>query len=126
MTWRGSSSWARSPGPWRNPLRSGGLTWQSAVYALWEAWTGTSLFLVTLVLFARARWIVPGAGESFSGASYGIYLFHGPVIILPALAMKGLPVPPAPKWAALSLSGVCLPWALTVGLKKLRGFARVL
>ena len=33
----------------------GGLTWQSGAYALWEAVAGTFLFIVTFVLFARAR-----------------------------------------------------------------------
>ncbi|MBE3065429.1 MAG: hypothetical protein IMZ69_10485 [Spirochaetes bacterium] len=33
----------------------GGLSWQSGAYALWEAVAGTSLFIVTFVLFARAR-----------------------------------------------------------------------
>ncbi len=104
----------------------GGLAWQSAAYALWEAMTGTSVFIVTLVLFARARWMVPGAGESFSGSSYGIFLFHGPIIILIALAMRGAAVHPALKWLALSLCGVGLPWALTAGLRRVPGSSRVL
>lgn len=104
----------------------GGLSWQSAAYATWEAWTGTSLFIVTLVLFARSRWVVPGVGESFSASSYGVYLFHALVIILLALAMQGLRIHPALKWTALSICGVCIPWAMTAGLRRIPGFSRVL
>lgn len=104
----------------------GGLTWQNAAYALWEALTGTSVFIVTLVLFARARWMIPGVGESFSASSYGIFLFHGPIIILIALAMRGAAVHPALKWLVLSTCGVGLPWALTAALKRVPGLSRVL
>jgi Acyltransferase family len=103
----------------------GGFTWQSAAYALWEAATGTALFIVTLVLFSRARWITPGVGESFSSSSYGIYLLHAFVLVLLALAMKDLAVHPAVKWMTLSVCGVCLPWPVTRLLRKVPGFSRI-
>jgi glucan biosynthesis protein C len=103
----------------------GGFTWQSAAYALWEAATGTALLVVTLVLFSRARWITPGIGESFSSSSYGIYLLHSFFVVLLALAMKGLAVHPAVKWMTLSICGVCLPWLLTLALRRVPGFSRV-
>ena len=104
----------------------GGLTWQSGAFALWEAGTGTSLFIVTLGLFSRARWVVPGVGESFSESAYGIYLLHAFVVVLLALAMKGLAVHPGIKWTTLSVCAVCLPWAVTLVLRRAPGFSRVL
>ncbi|MBN2551666.1 MAG: acyltransferase [Spirochaetales bacterium] len=104
----------------------GGMTWQAAAYALWEAAAGTSLFIATLVLFARRRWPASGAGASYAGASFGIYLLHATVIIPLAIAMQPLPVHPALKWIILSVSGVCLPWALTLAFRRVPGIHRVL
>lgn len=104
----------------------GGFTWQAAAYALWEAAVGTSLFITTLVLAARRQWRSTGVGASFAGASFGIYLMHGMVIIPLAIAMQPLPLHPALKWIVLSFSGVCLPWALTLTLRKIPGVRRVL
>jgi glucan biosynthesis protein C len=104
----------------------GGVTWQAAVYALWEAAVGTSLFIITLVVVARRQWRSTGVGASFAGASFGIYLMHAMVIIPLAIAMQPLPLHPALKWIVLSVSGVCLPWALTLTLRKIPGVRRVL
>jgi glucan biosynthesis protein C len=104
----------------------GGVTWQAATYALWEAAVGTSLFIITLVLMARRQWRSKGAGASFAGASFGIYLMHAMVIIPLAVAMHPLALHPALKWIMLSVSGVCLPWALTLALRKVPGVRRVL
>lgn len=104
----------------------GGLTWQSGAYALWEAVAGTSLFIITIVLFARARWHPSGIGASFGRASFGIYLLHAITIVPLAIAMLPLAVHPAVKWIILSVGGVCVPWALSALLRKLPGAARFL
>jgi surface polysaccharide O-acyltransferase-like enzyme len=103
----------------------GGLTWQAAAYALWEAAAGTSLFIVTLVLVARRQWRSTGAGASYAGASFGIYLMHAVVIIPLAVAMSSLPLHPALKWILLSVSGVCIPWVLTLMLRTVPGVRKV-
>jgi glucans biosynthesis protein C len=104
----------------------GGATWQNGVYAVWEALTGTSLFISTIVLFARRRWGVAPLGRSFGEASYGIYLFHAFAIVLVGIAMVGLPIHPAIKYVLLTAAGVCLPWALTALLKKVPGVRTIL
>jgi glucan biosynthesis protein C len=104
----------------------GGLTWQSAAYSLWEAAVGTSLFIITIVLFARRTWRSSGAGSSFGSASYGIFLMHGMVILPLAVGLHFLPLHPALKWIFLSVCGICLPWLLTLMLRKVPGVSRVL
>jgi surface polysaccharide O-acyltransferase-like enzyme len=104
----------------------GGLTWQSGAYALWEAVAGTSLFIVTFVLFARARWRPTGLGASFGRASFGIYLLHALVIIPAAIALHQIAAHPALKWVILSICGVCVPWGLSVLLRRVPGVARFL
>jgi glucan biosynthesis protein C len=104
----------------------GGVTWQAATYALWEAAVGTSLFIITLVLVARRRWRCAGVGASYAGASFGIYLMHAMVIIPLAVAMHPLALHTALKWILLSVCGLCLPWALTLALRKIPRVRRVL
>ncbi len=104
----------------------GGLTWQNAAYALWEAVTGTSFFITTLVLFFHIRWRGGRLAESFSGSSYGIYFFHAGVIILLAIAMTRLPVHPAIKWLILSAVGIVGSWAITAAVRRVPAIARVL
>ena len=104
----------------------GGLTWQAAAYALWEAVTGTSLLIITFVLFARARWRPKGVGASFGSASFGIYLLHAVTIVPLAIALISLPVHPALKWVIVSVCGVCVPWALTLLLRRIPGVAKPL
>jgi hypothetical protein len=51
---------------------------------------------------------------------------HAMVIIPMAVAMSSQPAHPALKWIMLSVAGVCLPWALTLALRKVPGVGRVL
>jgi hypothetical protein len=104
----------------------GGMTWQSAVFAAWEAGIGTCLLIVTLVLFAR-RGISPrGPFLRYAEASFGVYQFHGPVIVLGAALMRPAPAHPALKYLLLALLGSLLPWALTELLRLVRPLRRFL
>jgi len=104
----------------------GGLAWQNAAYALWEAVTGTSLFITTIVLFFHIRWRTGRLADSFGESSYGIYFFHAAVIILLAIAMVRLPIHPAFKWLILSFVGICGSWAITAAVRSIHGVSRVL
>lgn len=104
----------------------GGLTWQAAAYAGWEALAGTSMLIVSFVLFARVRWKPRGIGASFGSASFGIYLLHAITIVPGAILMLPLAAHPAVKWVILSVCGVCVPWALTLLLRRIPGVARAL
>ncbi len=97
----------------------GGVTWQAAAYAGWEAVTGTALLIVSFVLFSRGRWKPRGIGASFGSASFGIYLLHAVTIVPLAIAMVALPVHPALKYIILSVCGVCVPWAVTLLLRRI-------
>ena len=104
----------------------GGLTWQSAVFAAWEAATGTSLLIVTIVLFARRSGGARGPFLRYAESSFGVYQFHAPVIVVAAALMKGLPFHPALKYLALALVGALVPWGLTELLRLVRPFRKFL
>jgi len=99
----------------------GGLHVQNAVYAIWEAVTGTSLFITTIVLSARRRSSTGSIARSFGQASYGIYLFHAFAITLVGIAMLPLHLHPALKYVLLTGVGVGIPWVLTEALRRVPG-----
>jgi glucans biosynthesis protein C len=103
----------------------GGLTWQSGAYAAWEAMIGTALFITTFVLFARGNWRGAGIGQSFGSVSFGIYIFHAPVIILIAIALTGLPLYPALKYLVVAAGGVGVCWGLSLLLRKMPGLGKI-
>jgi hypothetical protein len=104
----------------------GGLTWQSAFFAAWEAATGTSLLIVTIVLFARRGGGARGPFLRYAESSFGVYQFHAPVIVVAAALMKGLPLHPALKYVALALVGALVPWGLTELLRLVRPLRKFL
>jgi glucan biosynthesis protein C len=73
-----------------DPAVTGGLTWLSLAYALWEGFIGTALVMVALV-WCRDRFERQGRLlRSMSAASYAVYVLH-PLIIVPlALALSGI------------------------------------
>jgi glucan biosynthesis protein C len=73
-----------------DPAVTGGLTWLSLAYSLWEGFMGTAMVIVVLVwcrdrLDRQSRLL-----RSMSAASYAVYVLH-PLLIVPlALALSGI------------------------------------
>jgi len=99
----------------------GSITWQSGLYAAWEAVAGTSLFITTIVFFSRRRWSGRRVSASFGGASFAIYFFHAFVITLGAIALSRVVIYPPVKWMIIAIAGVCVPWVLSIVLKRIPG-----
>jgi glucan biosynthesis protein C len=104
----------------------GGLTWQSAAYAFWEAATGTSLFIVTLVFFARRGGGKRGPFLRYSEASFGVYQFHAPIIVLAAALMQQIAIHPGLRYLVLAIIGALVPWALTELVRLVRPLRKFL
>jgi hypothetical protein len=106
---------------------SGGLHWQSAAKALWEAAVCVGMSLGVLAL-ARRR--LGGQGRfarHMSDNAFAVYVIHPPILIAIALAMSALAAPALPKflllWAAsfVACFGVAAPLA-----RRIPGLAAVL
>jgi fucose 4-O-acetylase-like acetyltransferase len=73
-----------------DPAVTGGLTWLSLAYSLWEGFMGTAMVIVVLVgcrdHFERQGRLM----RSMSAASYAVYVLH-PLLIVPlAIALSGI------------------------------------
>ena len=66
----------------------GGGHWQSAVYALWDSITAVGMSLGLIVLFRR---LFDGSGRFgafLSRHSYAVYVFHTPIVVYAAFALR--------------------------------------
>jgi glucans biosynthesis protein C len=84
---------------------SGGITWQSAVFSVWESFFCLGICLGLVVLFREkfnrqgrvTRWL--------SDNCFAVYLFHAPVLIAVTLAMRCFIAPKPVKFLCATLLG---------------------
>lgn len=78
-------------------------TWQSAVYALWDSIFAVGMALGLITLF---RGFVNGQGRFgrfLAQQSYAVYVFHIPITVLLAVALKGIALPALLKFGLMAL-----------------------
>lgn len=104
----------------------GGTQWQAAVYVLWDSSFAVGLLLGLVVLFRR---FVSGSrrnGRFLARHSYAVYVIHIPLIVLLAVALKGVVLAPLSKTAVLALITVPICFVVAWGLRLLPPVRRVL
>jgi glucan biosynthesis protein C len=102
-----------------DPAITGGLTWLSLAYCLWEGFMGTAMVIVALV-WCRDR--VDRQGRllrSMSAASYAVYVLH-PLLIVPlALALSGIRLDLSLKFLLVAPVAVAVCFLVGHGVRKL-------
>ena len=104
----------------------GGGAWQSAAYALWD-----SLFSVGMVLglFALFRRFFNGSSRFsrfLTRHAYTVFIIHAPILVLLAVALRGLQMENLLKFGLLAIMAVPLCFAAAYGVRKLPFAARIL
>jgi fucose 4-O-acetylase-like acetyltransferase len=85
---------------------AGGLHWQSAVYCTWESVFCVGMCLGLLTLF-RQRFNHQGAPARFlSQNAFAVYVFHAPILLALALAMREWRAWPFAKFLVLSATAL--------------------
>jgi glucans biosynthesis protein C len=102
-----------------DPAVTGGLTWLSLAYSLWEGFMGTAMVIVMLV-WCRDRFRRQGRLlRSMSAASYAVYVLH-PLMIVPlALALSGIWLDLSLKFLLVAPVAVALCFLIGHGVRKL-------
>ena len=85
----------------------GGLYWQAAAFALWEAFFCVGICLGLLVLFRERRNVRSRFDGFLSENAFGVYVFHAPIVVAVSLAAATLALYPLAK--ALLVAAVALP-----------------
>jgi len=92
---------------------SGGLHWQSLLYAIWEQWIGFSI-LTALLSRGKRNWNFTSALLGRLGRSaFAVYIFHPLVIVGLSLAVRNWSVDPATK--LLVIAPLALLGSLVLG-----------
>ncbi|MBI4651389.1 acyltransferase family protein [Candidatus Desantisbacteria bacterium] len=86
----------------------GGICWQSMVYSMWEAFTGTGLITGFFVIFRRKMDFQNDITKFLSDNVYSAYIIHALVIIFYAYALKDIYMHPLIKFVFVSVTGVSL------------------
>jgi glucans biosynthesis protein C len=104
----------------------GRLTWQSALYSVWEQYLCLAIVVALLVWF-RDRFNRQGKLAAAMGAdTYAVYFIHPAVIIPLAYALSGIVLVGVIKWVLVAPLALALCFAVAHLLRKLPGLRSVL
>ncbi|HEU5199867.1 MAG TPA: acyltransferase family protein [Ktedonobacterales bacterium] len=99
---------------------------QSAAYALWDSIFSVGICLALLTMFRRCFNRQSRFGRFLSQHAFTVYIIHIPVIVLLALAIRGIHLEPLLKFGLAALIGVPLCFALAALVRKLPGASKIL
>ncbi|MFC1901701.1 acyltransferase family protein [Chloroflexota bacterium] len=97
----------------------GGIEWQSFAYSLWEQLMCVAM-VVTLVVWFRKRFNNQNTlSRALSSGAYATYVFHIVVIVLLALALRGIQIDMGLKFILVAPFAVALSFLVGYLIKKL-------
>lgn len=96
-------------------LFNGGLTWQSFAYAFWESFVAIGFSLGLIALFRKYLNVENRFTRLLAQNSFGIYMFHAPILIAISLVLRSWHGVPLLKFAVV----VPLAFAATLAVSSL-------
>ena len=96
-----------------------GLRWQALFFALWDQSMCVAMTVALLVHFRDHLDRQGGFARALSASAYGAYIFHGPVIIWLAMALRGVRMDMGLKFLCVAPLAVALTFAVAFVAKKL-------
>lgn len=109
-----------------DPAITGGFTWLSLAYSLWEAFIGLALVITALVWF-RDRFDRQGKlVRGMSGSAYAVYVLHPLVIVPLALALSVVQLNLGLKFLLVTPLAVALCFLVGYGVRLLPGIRKIL
>jgi hypothetical protein len=104
----------------------GGLHWQSALAAVWQAFLGIAMCVTVIHIFKTRFDRQLPLGRALSQNAYTAYLIHEPVITITALITAGVMVYPLLKFGLMALVAVPLVFGLSALIRHLPLTGKVL
>ncbi|MFC1893146.1 acyltransferase family protein [Chloroflexota bacterium] len=100
--------------------------WQSAVYALWDSTFAVGICLGAITLFRHFLNGQGRFGKFLSQHTYTVYVIHIPIVVILAVALKGINLEPLLKFGMAAIIGVPLCFVVAYLIRKIPLFSRVL
>ncbi len=108
-------------------LFNGGLNWQSFAYAFWESFVAIGFSLGLIAFFRKYLNVENRFTRLLAGNSFGIYMFHAPVLIAISLLLRSWHGVPLAKFAVVApLAFVATLTASSLILRRIPGLRAVL
>ena len=101
-------------------------TWHSAVYALWDSIFAVGVGLAALTCFRNFFDRDNALGRFLSRQSYAVYIIHTPLVVLLAVALKGLDLAALPKVALLAVIAVPVCYLVAFLVRRLPFASKIL
>jgi hypothetical protein len=105
---------------------TGGLTWQSLGYALWEQLTGVALIVGLLVAFRNRFNYQSPLARAASDSAYATYIIHAPVLVYVSVGLRHIEMYPLAKFFLVGMIVVPLSFLIAWAIRKLPGLIRIL
>jgi glucan biosynthesis protein C len=115
LTWGivlGFLSWlvlvsAAKSAPGGTAALSGGLTWQSACYSIWESLVAVAMSIELIAVFREKFNYQSRLVKTFSDNSFAVYMFHPVILVAVTLLFSPVAFAPIVKWVLLCI--ICVP-----------------
>jgi glucan biosynthesis protein C len=101
-------------------------TWQSAVYTLWDSIFAVGLCLAAITFFRRFFDGESRLGRFLSQHSYTVYIFHIPIVVFIAVALKGIELAALLKFGMVAVIAVPACFAAAYLVREIPGVSRIL
>jgi glucans biosynthesis protein C len=92
---------------------SGGFTWQSAGFSVWESFVAVAMSIGLITVFREKLNYQNEFVKTLSDNAFAVYMFHPPIIIAATLLFRPIALSPILKWVTLSILCVPLCFAAT-------------
>ncbi len=103
----------------------GGMRWQAAAYAAWEAFFAVSVSIGLLTLY-RERANVKNRGTGLlADACFGIYVFHAPILVGVSMILRSAALYPLAKAAVAAIIAFALSAAFAAAIRRIPGLRKV-
>ncbi len=100
--------------------------WQSGIYALWDSTFSVGMCLGLITLFRRFFNHTGNLGRFLSRHAFTVYIIHIPIIVLLALALRGIHPEQLLKFGLAAIIGVPLCFGVAFLVRKIPLASRVL
>jgi len=104
---------------------NGGLTWQSAVYSIWESFFCVTISIALIGIFRAKSNVKNRIQKIMADNSFGVYVFHPPLLILVSVIFGGVALHPLLKFTAVLLITVPLCFSFSIAVRIIPGMKKI-
>ena len=103
----------------------GGMKWQAAAYAAWEAFFGVAMSIGLLTLYREKANVRNKITGLLSNACFGVYVFHAPILVAVSMAIRSLQTWPLLKAGIAFVAAFVLSLGFAWLVRRIPGIRKV-